>query len=342
MRLLALLLGVLGVLAVAGCGTPAAVVPVADPAHAGLPALGVDTHLEGLSRAERRAEFARLADMGASWVRIGAPWYAVQPDSAATDPAALGGLDQIVADATAAGLRVLLIGDQAPDWAGGGGATATNPAAYGAFMGALAEHFRGRGPQGGSPAYEIMNEPDGQQDNGRTWATPSDYAHSACAAYRAIKARDPSAVVAAGSLDVTDWEGWLRSSFDAGLRGCFDVLSAHPYTELGVLREIRAVASAAGAADVPVWVTEFGYSTCNAIGHSCVGPPEQADELVARLRELRREYSWVPVAIVYEAHDEPGNPGKASERAFGLFARHGSELVAKPAVAALRALYRGP
>ena len=339
MRLVAALLCLL---VVAGCGTPEAAVPVADPVHSRLPALGVDTHLEGLTRTERRAEFARLSDLGASWVRVGAPWYAVQPNSAATDATALGELDRIVSDATSAGLRVLLIGDQAPDWAGGGGATASNPAAYGAFLGVLAEHFRGRGPQGQSPAYEIMNEPDGLQDDGRTWATPADYAHTACAAYRAVKAHDPSAVVAAGSLDVTDWESWLRSSFDAGLRDCFDVLSAHPYTELGVLREIRAVAASAGAADVPVWVTEFGYSTCTALGHSCVDPPEQADQLVARLQELRRDYPWVPVAIVYEAHDEPSNAAKAPERAFGLFTRHGSELVAKPAVAALRTLYRGP
>lgn len=337
-----LLVPALCLLALAGCGAPsAAAVPAAEPAHPSLPALGVDTHLEGLSRAERRTEFARLADLGSTWVRLGAPWYALQPSSAATDRAALGELDEVVADATEAGLRVLLIGDQAPDWAGGGDATASNPAAYGAFMGQLAEHFRGRGPHGTSPAYELMNEPDGLQDDGRTWATPTDYAHSACAAFHAIKARDPSAAVAAGSLDVTDWQSWLRSSFDAGLRGCFDVLSAHPYGELSVLTEIRAAARAAGAGDVPVWVTEFGYSTCDAPGHSCVAPPEQSAELVARLRELRRDYPWVPVAIVYEAHDEPANAGKAPERAFGLFTRDGTELVPKPAVAALRALYRG-
>jgi hypothetical protein len=277
--------------------------------------------------------------MGASWVRLGAPWYAVQPQPHGLNQTELSELDQVVADAAAVGLRVLFTGDQAPGWAGGGSATASRPAAYGSYMGALAEHFRGHGPHGVSPAYEIMNEPNGQQPDGQTWATPTNYAQAACAAYHAIKSHDPSAIIAVGSLDVSDWEPWLRAAFRAGLGGCFDVLSAHPYSGLDVLDEIRAVANDERSPNASIWVTEFGVSTCANTFESCVGESEQARMLVQRLELLGQSYPWVPVAIVYEAQDEPEASGRAAERGFGLFAKGASGVMAKPAVTAIRALY---
>jgi hypothetical protein len=87
-------------------------------------------------------------------------------------------------------------------------------------------------------------------------------------------------------------------------------------------------------------VTEFGYSTCEATLSSCVSPADQAERLVGRLRQLGRSYPWVPVAMIYEAGDEPDNRREAKERAFGLFTATGTS---KPSVGALREPYRdGP
>lgn len=339
----AVVLCALGVVVMAASGALATVAPTSEDSHPVLPSLGVTTHLSGLTDAGRRAEFARLATMGASWIRVGVPWYSVQPTPQTVSASELGALDQIMAEATTAGMRVLFIGDQAPSWAGGGGATASMPAAYGSFMGLLAEHFRGRGPQGTSPAYEIMNEPDGLQANGQPWATPNDYAAAACSAFHAIKSQDRGATVVAGSLDVKDWDPWLRSAYQAGLGTCFDVLSAHPYSNLDVLDQIRAFASAEGSPDVRIWVTEFGFSTCGDLQQSCVSEADQASLLVERLEELRRYYPWVPVAMIYEDRDEPNNPGAPPERAFGLLKTtdNGAGVMAKPAVATVQALYRG-
>ncbi|HEY4005007.1 MAG TPA: cellulase family glycosylhydrolase [Pseudonocardia sp.] len=290
-----------------------------------------------MSDSQRQTQFAQLADLGTSWLRVGVPWYAVQPTRNGTSAAELGRLDSIVADATSLGLHVLFIGDQAPDWAGGGGATASDPAAYGAFMGVLAQHFAGRDPGGVTPAYELMNEPDGAQPDGQPWATPTQYAAAACAAYHAIKKQDNQATVLAGSLDVSDWSSWLSSALRDGLIGCFDALSAHPYGELSVLNDIRSTAASAGAPNVNIWVTEFGYSTCDAVLSSCVSQADQAHRLVQRLRQLAADYPWVPVAMVYQSRDEPAD-SEAKERSFGLFGATGT---AKPAVAALRVLYRG-
>lgn len=330
-----------------GLGCPAAASPdtpspVSAASGAGsaagpLPGLGVDVHLEGFSRQARREQFRQLAGMGASWVRLGAPWYAVQPRSRAVSSAGLAQLDEQLADATAAGLHVLFTADQAPNWAGGGGATASSPADYGAYLGLLARHFRGRGPGATSPAYELMNEPNGRQPDGHRWAAPEAYARAACEAYRAVKAADPSTTVVAGSLDVSDWRPWLSEALHRGLSGCFDVLSAHPYPDWDVLPRIRDLAASSGAGERPVWVTEFGFSTCGDPLYSCVSPTEQAQGLVERLRELGRDYPWVPVAIIYEARDEPHATGDPSQRAFGLFTGRD----AKPAVAALRSLYTG-
>ena len=93
-------------------------------------------------------------------------------------------------------------------------------------MGSLDRQLRGLGPGGSSPAYELMNEPNGLMAKGRTWTTPVDYARSACAAYRIIHAADPSATVIVGSLNLTDWQDWLRTALHAGLADCFDVFSA--------------------------------------------------------------------------------------------------------------------
>jgi Glycosyl hydrolase catalytic core len=339
----AVVLCALGVVVMAVSGALATVAPISEDSHPVLPSLGVTTHLSGLTDAGRRVEFARLATMGTSWIRVGVPWYSVQPTARTVSASELGALDQIMAEATTAGMRVLFIGDQAPSWAGGGGATASMPAAYGSFMGMLAEHFRGRGLHGTSPAYEIMNEPDGRGENGQPRATPSDYAAAACSAFHAIKSQDRGAIVVTGALDVSDWQPWLRAAFQAGLGTCFDVLSAHPYAHLDVLDQIRAVAGVEGSPDVRIWVTEFGFSTCDDLQQSCVSEADQAILLVKRLEELRRYYPWVTVAMIYEDRDEPSNPGTPPERAFGLLKTtdNGAGVGAKPAVAAIEALYRG-
>jgi polysaccharide biosynthesis protein PslG len=339
-RSLALLLCAIAV-AISGCGGS---VSVAAPASGGaqprLPALGVDAQIEGITAAQRHAEFSQLATMGASWIRVSASWLEVEPSKGAVDGGKLHELDQVIADAASEGMRTLIIGtDQIPDWAGGGTASASE--AYGSFMGVLAQHFRGRGPGGTSPAYEIVNEPNGVQEDGQTWA-PTDYAHAACSSFRAIKSHDPAAVVAAGSLgdlDASGWEPWLRAAFKAGLGGCFDVLSTHPYSGWDVLNQVRRVAAAEGSPGVPIWVTEFGFPTCGL--ESCVSETEQANSFVERIEEIGRDYPWVPVAIMYEAWDEPQALEKGpEERAFGLFRRTNNGAVGKPAVGAIQALYR--
>jgi hypothetical protein len=331
---------VLVLAACGGAGSGAAPTAAGD-AQARLPALGVDAQIEGITPAQRHAEFAQLVAMGASWIRVSASWLEVQPDKGPADARKLGELDQVIKDAASVGMRTLVIGsDQIPDWAGGttSGAVTT----YGSFMGVLAQRFRGHGPGGTSPAYEIVNEPNGVQDDGHTWA-PTDYGHVACASYHAIKSQDPTAVVAAGSLgslDDSGWEPWLRTAFKAGLGGCFDVLSTHPYASWDVLNRIRQVAAEEGSPAVPIWVTEFGFSTCSLTW--CVSETEQSNSFVERIKELRRDYPWVPVAIIYEAWDEPGALEKApEERSFGLFRRTGQGVVPKPAFGAIQALYRG-
>jgi hypothetical protein len=346
MRVPALLTALFAVLCSAACaGLPSLGARSTAAAGAPLPELGVTVHLDGRDAAQRRDEFARIAALGATWVRLGIPWYAVQPDNGhGTAAGAMRALDQTVSDATSAGLHVLLVGDQAPTWAGGGSETASLPDAYGTFMGLMAKHFRGRGgPGGASPAYELMNEPDGDRGDGRAWAPAPQYAAAACSAYRAIKAGDPGTQVLVGSLDVSDWKPWLQEALRQGLGSCFDALSAHPYSGLSVLDDIRSVAADAGRPDATVWVTEFGASTCgdDLLG-GCVSEAEQSSRIVSTLQDLRAHYPWVPVAIAYQDRDEPANPRGGKETGFGLWRATGPGMTPKPVVEALRALYRGP
>ena len=95
-----------------------------------------------------------------------------------------------------------------------------------------------------------------------------------------------------------------------------------------------------GRSDIQIWVTEFGESTCDEPVLGCVSEDDQAARLVASLSELASGYPYVPVAMIYEAQDDPQAPGASSERHFGLFRLAGDVAkVPKPAATSIRKLY---
>jgi hypothetical protein len=100
---------------------------------------------------------------------------------------------------------------------------------------------------------------------------------------------------------------------------------------------VRQVLVEHGAA-APVWLTEFGWSTCNVRNQveayrNCVSESRQATYLDQAFRHMR-DWSWVPVGIWFNTQDTAADPSSKLHN-FGLRRFDGSR---KPAFKAFRAI----
>jgi Bacterial Ig domain len=160
-----------------------------------------------------------------------------------------------------------------------GSASPPDPATYARVAQELAAALKGHGVSG----YEVWNEPD----DAPYWApapSPAAYAALLRAAYPAFKAGDPSAAVVTGGLVANDYD-FLQALYDNGAKGSFDAVGIHtdtaclttdpreyyrePSGRIGRYsftgyREVRYTMVANGD-DKPIWITEMGWSTTDAI-----------------------------------------------------------------------------
>jgi polysaccharide biosynthesis protein PslG len=226
------------------------------------------------------AQLAALRDTGASVARSDALWEATEPAGPS------GGVhhydwafDDVIAAALAAhGLQWLPIIDYSAPWAqsipGTDHSPPTSQADYAAYAGALAQRY---GPGGSFWAahpelqpepvgtYEIWNEPD----NPVFWSpTPNaaQYAELYLRARAAIDAVQPGARVIVGGL--TRPASFTAAMLAAAppLREQLDGIAIHPYagSPAGVLDNVRSARlglDSLGLASVPLYVTEFGWTT---------------------------------------------------------------------------------
>jgi hypothetical protein len=266
----------------APASTPAATTPAPPP-----PPTEIGVNVNDLfntlqySPAQIAAQLALVRATGVEIVRSDALWEATEPKAPApgANQTFDWAFDDLVAGSIAqAGLTWLPIVDYCPQWAASYPAAPhslpRDPVQYAAFARALAARY---GPGGSfwsshksiSPlpatAYEIWNEPDQ-----REFAAPAPNAGAYAALYTAarvaIDAVQPSATVIVGGL--TDAPAFIPAlvKADPGLAGHVDGIGLHPYapTPAGVDRKVvgaRAAITAAGLGAVPLYVTEFGWST---------------------------------------------------------------------------------
>jgi hypothetical protein len=158
--------------------------------------------------------------------------------------------------------------------------TPPDPAAYARVAQELAGALKGHGVIG----YEVWNEPD----DAPYWApapNPTAYAALLKAAYPAFKAGDPSAMVSTGGMVANDYD-FLQALYDNGAKGSFDAVGVHtdtaclttdpreyyrePSGRIGRYsftgyREVHWTMQANGDGDKPIWLTEIGWSTPDAI-----------------------------------------------------------------------------
>ncbi len=275
-------------------GAPAA------PPPAALPALPAPTHpVFGInvnrvfndltySQPQIDAQLAAVQATGATVARSDALWEAAEPH------APVGGRhrydwsfdDRLAGSLAAHGLTWLAIIDYTAPWAqsisGQDHSPPRSPGDYAAFAGAFAARYGSDGTfWRAHPALtalpvttiEIWNEPD----NPEFWTPSPDaaaYARMYLDARAAIDAANPAIRVLVGGL--TNASAFLPEMVRAEpqLRGHVDGVALHPYGNPAVVvarvRGARATLVGAGMGTVPLYVTEFGWTTqpAGAINHA--------------------------------------------------------------------------
>lgn len=303
----------------------------------------------GTTPAEIERELARAQALDAHAVRVEIPWALLEPSrQGQLDPHALALADRFVTGAARRGLRTILLAERTPCWDSSapssllrrcspdheGRASAwppRDPGAYASFTAFLAKRYGSK-----LAAIEVWNEPD--QANEDYFAGPDKprrYAAVLRAAYTAIKHADPSTTVLGASI-VGSNGAFLKALYVAGIRGYYDGLSVHFYNlVLASLRSIHEVQLSHGD-HTPVWLNEFGWSSCWPRWHiqkeqGCVTAAVQARNLSDTFRLLART-PWVRGQIVYELQGPPSED-------FGAFSAGGKR---KPAFYALRSVLISP
>ena len=237
-----------------------------------------------------------VKDIGFNWVKQQVEWHRHEGSQGQYD---FGGLDNLVNQANAAGINVLLSVVKAPHWARPGNTDFSvegppaDPQTFANFLGAMAAHFRGR-----VAAYEVWNEQNLHYEWGNEPINAGRYVQLLCASYRQIKANDPGATVVSGAMTPTgvnnhlavDDVVYLRQMYNAGLRGCANAIGAHPsgfnnpatagvgwagnadftghrsFYYRGTMEAYRNVMCAYGDCGKKIWVTEFGWATTENTG----------------------------------------------------------------------------
>ena len=298
-------------------GTPAAQPPPTGAAQFGV---SVNRLFNDLTYAPAQidAQLTALRHSGATIARTDAFWEGAEPAPPVNGVHRYDWrFDDTIASALAAHrLRWLPIIDYTAYWAesvaGQDHSPPTLPGDYAAYAAA----FAGRYGHGGTfwrahpglppepvDVYEIWNEPD----DGAFWfPTPNagQYADLYLRARDAIAAVQPAARVIVGGLSnpVAFLPAMVAARPD--LRGRVDGLGIHPYsaTPVGVLatvRSVRALLRSLGMPQVPLYVTEFGWTTRPADARGFAPAALRPGYLFDTLRALGHIDCGVAMTIVY-------------------------------------------
>jgi len=223
------------------------------------------------------------------WIRQQVRWMDLHDKSGAIY---WGELDDIIADASSMGVKILVSVVAAPSWATSNGKNGMPDREhfkdYNYFMGEMAKRYKGR-----IQAYEIWNEQNLAHENAGRVANPTFYMDMLVGASQAIKANDSSAIIVSGAPSSTETNSWsvaisdityLDSMFsDARFNGAVDVVGVHP----------------GGASNPPdtFWPDNHAAQGCQQenVGHRVwLGYQEQHPRLRVRQRHYPRHAGELP------------------------------------------------
>jgi hypothetical protein len=320
---------------------PAAVEPVAQQPSGDF-AYGFNAILygQGSGWQDRRRVLELAKGAGMPWIRQQVRWMDLHgaPGSECAN-VCWGELDNIVRDASDAGVKLLLSVVAAPSWAtpnGRNGMPARERLGdFSFFMGEMAARFRGH-----VQAYEIWNEQNLAHENAGRVASADLYMDMLVGASQAIKAADPAALVVSGAPSSTETNvptialsdlTFLRQMFaDPRFRDHVDIVGVHPGGAANPpdslwpdrpgpgpgwvnsrefyfrrVEDARRVMVESGLGDKQMWITEFGWATRNntpGYGYgNRISFQRQAEYIVRAFQMGRNEYSpWLTGMFLWQ------------------------------------------
>ncbi|MDX2275102.1 MAG: cellulase family glycosylhydrolase [Hyphomonadaceae bacterium] len=291
------------------------------------PILGVNMH----NRHDIAALDAARA-VGVQLVRTDLFWTQVETNGAYD----FSSFDELVGALDARDMRALLILDYGHPDHGGGGAVIEDEdrAAYVAYAGAAAAHFRGE-----PVIFEIWNEPD---TGSYRRFEPDQYARLARETVRGVRSVDRRAEIISGGLSWAnhDYFGEMLEGLD---RAPLNAIAIHPYRPGGPesaaqdFPELRSAIANQMNAHTPLWVTEWGYSSVIGGGDGRAAPGRRRQGIMLARQMLTLWALRAPLTVWYEWRDR--NPENApnwpteGEFNFGVVDAEGNP---KPAHEAMR------
>jgi GH35 family endo-1,4-beta-xylanase len=287
--------------------------------HAGENPFGINTFLHHEVEVAKREEQVRLiAEAGFTWIRQEFPWEDIEIHGRGdfvdrrNDPAGIDAwakYDHIVDLAEQYDIEIIARLSNPPAWSRAAGdemgtyAPPDDLADFANYVSAVVRRYRGR-----VRYYQVWNEPNIYPEWGEQAVDPEGYTALLCAAYRAIKAADPDAVVLSGALaptaelsgrDLNDYL-FLERMYQAGAGECFDILTMQGYglwsgptdqrrrpfiINYGRNEVIREMMVQHGDADKAIWISEMNWNAA----------PEDVEPRYGRVT-LDQQARWAPLA----------------------------------------------
>jgi len=332
------------------------------------PGTGVQVHLFAGDPVQT-LEWAR--GLGVEWVKQQVDWNLIEHGPGDSDWYLL---DQAVELCQAFELRLLISVINAPAYLRRDPTWFGPPAEYGEFrrfMQQMAERYRGR-----VDAYELWNEPNLAREWWGDTLDPARFVALVAEGAQGVRAGDPDALVISGAPGVTgiddgvtaiDDRVFLRGMLEAGVGQWVDGIGAHPYGFANppdasvrdpsqvapshnshpsfffrdTLDDYRALLLEFDLADLPLWVTEFGWPSVDHMGlmdttgweyARNVSEQQQADYIV-RAFEIGAERPWVGPMFLWNLNISLVYGATRPESAYSLFRPDGSY---RPAYIAVR------
>ncbi len=268
-----------------------AIIPRVNLAEISDNSFGVHLSSEGYAFAQD--SYASL--WGAKWGRVFLRWSIIEPLAGHFD---FSRADELVDTYRAQNMRVLaVLGEDAPAWVGAPDATYLT--AWKEYVRATVAHYRGR-----IDHWDVFNEIDVKYYSKWARAAPDIDLAILRAGIATIHAADPSSKTVCCSTGGTDWIGYYRRLFAAGLAPSIDIVSLHPYRSvapevkqgpynyLGELAATRALIGAQGGGN-QIWSTEANW-ILGARGAPSVNAPDIDDHTQAEwvVRANLLSFAW--------------------------------------------------
>ncbi len=304
------------------------------PELANVNPFGINTFLQQEVEPEKRArQLEMIADAGFYWIRQEFPWEDIEIHGRSDfedrrwEPyrSAWEKYDNIVDLAEQYGLQIQARLSNPPEWSRAEGNEA-GPFAppddlqdFVNYAVTVAERYKGR-----IHTYQVWNEPNIYPEWGNRPVDAAGYTELLCRTYDALKAVDPEIIVISGALaptaaidglNMTDLI-FLQQMYDAGVKGCFDVLAVNGYglrsgptdrrmrpmrINYGRNQYIRDIMVVNGDAETPIWISEMNW---NPVPDETEVPDIIGRDNYGRVTE-EQQARWVPLAYERAAEEWP-------------------------------------